>query len=452
MTADVDPGRAPHPATGAHDHDVLLLGATGITGRIALAYLARRTTERGVTFAVGARDTDRVRQLCREAGFGCPPVFEVDASDAASLSAFAARGRVLINLVGPYTPHGDVVVRACVEAGTSYVDLTGETQFLRRTDENWHDRALSAGVAIVQTSGFEALPADLAVELGRHELAELGERLVAADVRVSVHAAPGARMSDAVSGGTARSILAVLADRESPRLGDIAFRVGDARDRDRVRAVSPLRLWPRAPGGRIVVPMVPAAFINSPVVHRTAWLLARESGEPFAPLRYREGVPFGTARRPKAAAVVLAAQAQTIAQAAAIGVGMLPWPVRLGVSRLLARLVPAAGTGPQGPALEEWRWELTMRGVSNAGRRVSTHIAAVGHPGYSTTARMISELALILADGSGTGRPGCITPALAVGAGSASRFASAGMRFSVRSSSRPEERPETSLRRGDAPG
>ncbi|WP_150306715.1 saccharopine dehydrogenase NADP-binding domain-containing protein [Planctomonas psychrotolerans] len=411
--------------------DVLLLGATGITGRIALAYLTERTRSTGQSFAVGARNRDRVTRLCREAGLPVPDVVEVDVSDPASLAAFAPRGRVLVNLVGPYTPHGPTVIAACVTAGTSYVDLTGETPFIRRTDARWHEAAIDGGVAIVQTAGFESLPVDLAVDLARATLQRSGHRLAAAEVSIAVHPAPGAGPSDMVSGGTMQSILQVLADSDAPRLSDVAFRVTEAGDAATVRSSSPLRLWPRVARGTVLAPMSPAAFINPPVLHRTAWLAAAGEARPFRPLHYREGIPLGPFRGARGAAALAGAYAAALSQGAMLVAARCPRRVRGALAALLGRMLPAGGTGPQGPALDDWRWELTARGVSDARTAVEVHLEADGHPGYSTTARMISELALLIADGSGTGRTGCITPALAVGADAIPRFAAAGMRFSV---------------------
>ena len=419
-------------APAGREFDLLLLGATGITGRVALRYLTGRAGELGISFAVGARDLDRVRRQCADDDVPVPHLERVDVTDAATLDSFAARGSVLINLVGPYTPHGEAVVRACVDHGTSYVDLTAETQFVRRIDQDWHERAAGAGSAIVHTAGFEALPADLAVEVARQALADRGERMVSADVQLSIRSAPSAGIGDSISGGTAQSIVAVFGAEGDPALDDVAFRIPDARAAALVREVSPNRLWPRITSGRVIAPMIPVAFINPPVLHRSVWLLAQEAGKTFAPLRYRDGMRFGRASGILGVGAVLAALAQSAVQATIVSAGRLPHPVRATLARLVGRALPASGAGPSGPALDDWSWRLDATALSADRARSRVRIDAEGHPGYATTARMIVELALVIADGSGTGRTGSITPALAVGAASASRFAEAGMRFTVR--------------------
>ena len=38
----------------------------------------------------------------------------------------------MITTVGPYVRYGEALVAACAEAGTDYVDLTGEPEFVDR--------------------------------------------------------------------------------------------------------------------------------------------------------------------------------------------------------------------------------------------------------------------------------------------------------------------------------
>ena len=77
----------------------------------------------------------------------------------------ASRTSVVLNLVGPYTLHGEPVIEACIASGAHYADLTGEIPFVRQMIDAAQERAEKAGVKIVNVSGFEALPADLAVAL-----------------------------------------------------------------------------------------------------------------------------------------------------------------------------------------------------------------------------------------------------------------------------------------------
>jgi hypothetical protein len=54
-----------------------------------------------------------------------------------------------------------MVVRACVEAGTHYVDVTGEPEFMERMVLKYDDEAKAKGVVIVSACGFDSIPADI---------------------------------------------------------------------------------------------------------------------------------------------------------------------------------------------------------------------------------------------------------------------------------------------------
>lgn len=47
------------------------------------------------------------------------------------VDAVVKRARVVINTVGPYWRWGTSVVRACVQQGKHYVDLTGEVHWVK---------------------------------------------------------------------------------------------------------------------------------------------------------------------------------------------------------------------------------------------------------------------------------------------------------------------------------
>ena len=93
---------------------------------------------------------------------------------------------------------------------------------------------------------------------------------------------------------------------------------------------------------------------------------------------------------------------------------------------------PGSGLGPDPERAENWRWRLEARCRTTGGRMVEVRLDADGHPGYATTARMLAEAGLLLAEADATPpRAGCLTPATALGSGHIDRFRHAGMRFSV---------------------
>lgn len=431
-----DPMSGQQMSADRRPHDVVVLGASGLTGRLVAAHLARRAPGTAVTWAAAGRDAGRVRAAL--ADVGTPPVLVADVEDPASLAELARSARVVLNLAGPYTARAEPVIAACVAAGTSYVDLTGETPFVAQVVQRWDAAARRAGVKVVQVAGFEALPFDVAVLLAAERAGLHGDTLTEVDVAFRATATPRLRgLTDAVSGGTLASLVAVLTERGRLRLSDPALLVPDdgsspheLHELRELRRRSPLRLAPRAAHGRVLAPLVPAAFINPPVIHRTAALLAQEQGRPHRPFRYREGTDLGPGRSPSAPLRWLVAGALAAAQGAALALARLPPPVRRGVASRVARVLPPSGSGPSGPAHEGWRWQLDCRARTAAGRDLHVRVEASGHPGYAATAAMVAELGMLLAtEGATPERAGCLTPALAVGTAGLDSFAAAGVTF-----------------------
>lgn len=417
------------------DLSVVVFGASGVTGRRVAAYLAERAGEVGAKWAVAGRDPAKLERVLGEIGVTAPETIAADVGDPASLAAMAARTRVVLNLVGPYTLYGEPAIEACVSAGAHYVDLTGETPFMRHVVDAFHERAAAAGVKVVPTCGFEALPPDLAVLLAEETARERwGEGLAEADVDV-VTRQPAGRigLQDLVSGGTMQSMAEALDGEDASRVADPAALIPDSRLAEAVRRRSPIALAPRVNArGDAVAPMTPVAFINPAVIHRTMALLAAERGG-GEPLRYREGVgiPGGSASLPLryAAAAALAGM-----QAGFRGLTRTGPGVRRRAAAAMRRVLPSSGFGPQGDKLEEWTWHLTADARTPGGRYVRIDLEADGQPGYLTTAKTLGEAGLLLAEeGATPDRAGCLTPATALGTQSIERFARAGARFSVSS-------------------
>jgi short subunit dehydrogenase-like uncharacterized protein len=418
------------------DLDVVVLGATGVTGRRVAAYLAERAPQTGVRWAAAARDAAKATRVLADAGAQAPETIVADVGDPESLRRLAARARVVLDLVGPYTLYGRPVIEACVQEGAHYVDLTGEIPFVRRMIDEFDERAVAAGVKVVQVCGFEALPADLSVLLAADTARTRWEEpLASADLAVSVTPPPGPpRPSDMISGGTLQSLLAVAAADDADTISDPAALIVDPVVAAGVRRVSPIPLAPHVGESlSVLAPMAPAPFINPAVIHRTAALGDVDAGRPATPFRYREGVlieggPVSLPLRIGVAAMLSGTQIgmRSFARAGA--------PIRRRVVDALTRVAPRSGYGPAADRLEGWRWRLAVTARTSSGREVRVELDAEGHPGYLATARMLGEAGILLAEeGATPDRAGCLTPALALGAGAPTRLTHARIRFAISS-------------------
>jgi short subunit dehydrogenase-like uncharacterized protein len=418
------------------DLSVVVFGASGVTGRGVAAYLAERAGEVGANWAVAGRDPAKLERVLGEVGVAAPETIVADVGDPASLAAMASRTRVVLDLVGPYTLYGEPVIEACVANGSHYVDLTGEIPFVRRMIDAFHDRATAAGVKLVQVSGFEALPPDLAVLLAAETARERwAEDLSEADLDVATQQPTGRLgLADLISGGTLQSMAEAVAGEGAGEVPDPAALIVDPDLAAEVRRRSPIALAPRFNArGDAIAPMTPIAFINPAVIQRTGALLAEERGVEVKPLRYREGIaiPGGSATLPLR---YVAAGALAATQAGFRALTRARPSVRDRSADLMRRILPSSGFGPSGSRLDEWSWQLAVEARTAGGHHIRVEVDADGHPGYLTTAKLLGETGLLLAeDGATPDRAGCLTPATAIGTKSLDRFERAGARFSVSS-------------------
>lgn len=418
------------------DLSVVVFGATGVTGRNVAAYLAERAEETGARWAVAGRDAAKLERILGEVGVRAPETIVADVTDPGSLAAMAARTRAILNLVGPYTLYGGPVIEACVANGAHYADLTGEMPFVRRTIDALHDRGAAAGLKVVQASGFEALPPDLAVLLAAETARERwDEDLAEVDVEVAIQA-PAGRLgfADVASGGTMQGTAEVLGGEGAAETADPAVLIAEPDTAAEVRRRSPISLVPRFNArGDVIAPMTPAAFINPAVIQRTAALIAAEHGRQGTPMRYREGLTM--AGRPATLPLRYAAAAALGATQAGFRVLTRAQPaVRQRAAGILRKALPSSGFGPTGSRLDGWAWQLGVDARTTGGHYVRVDVDADGHPGYLATAKMLGEVGLLLAeDGATPERAGCLTPATALGTAHLDRFEHAGLRFAVSS-------------------
>src|SRR4051812_29287955 len=180
------------------EHDIVLFGATGFTGALTAEYLAQHAPD-GLRWALAGRNRAKLEALAGRLGIDVP-LLHADVEDEASLRSVAESARVVITTVGPYVRYGEPLVAACAAAGTDYVDLPGEPEFVDRMYVRHNAEAEKSGARIVHACGFDSIPHDLGVLFTVEQLPE-GVPLT---VRGFVQS------NGTPSGGTVASALTVL--------------------------------------------------------------------------------------------------------------------------------------------------------------------------------------------------------------------------------------------------
>jgi short subunit dehydrogenase-like uncharacterized protein len=381
--------------------DIVVLGASGFTGALTAEYLAAHAPS-PTRWAVAGRNQGKLEALRDRLGVDVQ-VLEADVDDQVSLRRVAEASRVVITTVGPYIRYGESVVAACAEAGTDYVDLTGEPEFVDRVYVRHHATAERTGARLVHACGFDSIPHDLGALFTVQQLPE--DLPIRIRGYVSAHGLP--------SGGTFDSALTIFSrfrqataahtERRRAEPGDQPARPGDVR---RARAVAGRPGYDRA----VRAWVLPLPTIDPQIVVRSARMLDRYGPD----LSYSHFVALGN---PVAAAALTAGAAATFALA------QVP-PAR----KLLLRLRPS-GAGPTAEQREKG-W-FRVRFVGEAGdRRVVTEVAG-GDPGYGETSKMLAESALCLAGDPLPETAGQVTTAVAMGDALRRRLETAGISFRV---------------------
>ena len=413
------------------DLDVVLFGPTGVTGREVARHLARRAPALGLTWGVAGRSADRIDAVLDGLPHRPDAVLLADVEDQTSIDAMVGATSVVANLVGPYARYGEPVYRACTEQGVAELDLTGETDWVRTMIDTYDDAATASGARIVPTAGFEAMPFDLAALLASHALHERsGEPVVAVDVAVSMASSNSmSAITDAVSGGTFISGMEALKRGQGAGFADPYFL-----DPPGSRATGRYDLRPRKHSAtrQWLAPMFPSPFLNPPVIHRSAALLRDAGDTVFSDdFSYREGtVTESTVPKPAASAAAVTLSLFSLGFGA---LGRVPDRLRRPLADWMLAVGPKAGTGPKPEDLDAWTYRLEVRATDVRGGYQDVVVNADGHPGYKSTARMIGEAALAMADPEADLPEGAgfLTPATALGLGVLDRLGEAGVRFSL---------------------
>ena len=413
-------------AAVAREFDLVIWGASGFTGALASEYVSRAYSPGGaVRFAFGGRDRtklertrERIAVKLNDARVRDVPLVVADCVE--KLPEACARASCVLTFAGPYdAPHAYALVKACVEAKTHYVDITGEPQFVREVVDTVQDDARSGGVGVISCAGYDSVPWDLGVYACAKALKEDDGALY----RAAAHAG---KSKGGVSGGTIASAANALSSATTKKfrgMGDPFFFARDALkarkdvDGEKVRWAKPqsgtkfdedTKLW--------TMPSIMAG-INSKVVARS---FALDDGS-------RGYAPNFTYDESDFCASKTAARLGTLALGV-FGACFITPPLRWLMRKTI---LPAQGEGPSEHTRETGFSNIYVVGTGVNTKTNEPMEPVCAHfefknadPGYKGTAALATEVALCLAIPSERsrlswadqpGRGGCFTASHAMG-------------------------------------
>ena len=393
----------------AKDFDLVIFGATGFTGRLISQYLLQKHTASAndtptLKIAIAGRNAQQLAIVAASCDIK-PAVLIADASNPASIAAMVEKTRVVLNMAGPYALFGEPVIAACAKHGVDYLDITGETPFIRRMIIQYQEEALATGARLIPFSGFDSVPADLCVYLA---LKIAQQRSLPIDEMCLYYQIKGG-----FNGGTLATALN-MADTAS------------SKDLLNANSLIPELPWAKLPSTskkplyvsrlkRFSVPFFMSP-INTSVVRRSLWLQAREHdnathGGHQDNLRQSLAIDYSERMLMSRDGGQLKAWLTC-----AMLLGFKALSARRVGRKLIRKLGPQPGEGPS----VEMRQSGFFRGQLVArykGRdQLSVTMARAGDPGNTITIILAAELArLTAAHAFVTERKGFLTPTVAFG-------------------------------------
>ena len=387
---------------GGREHEIVLFGATGFTGSLTARYLAEHAPA-GLRWAVAGRDTTALSALATELSRAVPSagavaVSRADVTEESSMRALAESARLVATTVGPFLRYGATLVRSCARAGTDYVDITGEPEFVDRTWLDCADTAAGNGARLVHCCGFDSVPHDLGVWWTLRHLPAGVPLRVAGYVRARGGMSAGTIHSAVLTLGRARQMAAAARERHRREARPEGRQVGSLPARPHREPVS----------GRWAVPL---PTIDPVVVRRSARALPRYGPD------FRYGHYAVVGGLPAVAG-------------AAVGAGALVSLARLPPTRAVLLRLGTPGNGPSDRRRAQSWFRVRFLGSAptEEAPQVVTEIAG-GDPGYDETATMLAESALCLVRDELPRLSGQLTPAQAMGDALVTRLQRAGITF-----------------------
>jgi len=399
-------------------YELLVLGATGFTGKWVAKHLFDTYSTNDLKWGMAGRSEEKLESVRDFIGDedNLIDLVIADSSDETSLRALVAQTKVIITTVGPYAYYGSLLVKLCAEAGTHYVDLTGEVPWMRDMIDAHHVTAEHSGANIVHSCGFDSIPSDMGTFFIQQEAHKrYGQYLK--NVRFSLTKAKGG-----ISGGTFASMINIIKqavkDKRVRKIlfnpyslnPDPSFKGADKADQQGVVYSKELGKW--------TAPFMMAG-INTRIVRRSNALLGFEYGKDFS---YVETLPTGKGAAGYLSAKAISTVTKSIAFMSITALGR----------SVLGVFLPSQGEGPTVDPANPGFYLIQFNGETAAGESLIAEVAGDADPGYGSTSKMLAEAGVCLAQDKLSVTGGFWTPSSAMGAHLLKRLSNnAGLDFTL---------------------
>jgi short subunit dehydrogenase-like uncharacterized protein len=400
-------------------YDVVLYGATGFVGQQAARYLSQYAPPAHLRWAIAGRNRQKLESVRAQMGADVD-VLVADSQDPQAIDGMVAQTRVILNTAGPFALYGSAIVDACVRRKTHYVDITGETPWVKELCDRHHEQAAADGTRIIPCCGFDSVPSDLGTYL---VVRAMQQKLGVACQTLKAYF----QMVGGFNGGTLASGFNLYDSGQAAQVSNpfLLNPLSDQSPEEIARNQDPAQPQYDAEIGTWVGPFFMSP-VNTRIVRRSSALFEQWQ-QPYGPdFAYQEYLKFN----PPFAWL----QASGVNAGIALFGSIIQQPfLRCAVQPLL----PQPGSGPSEQTMNNGWFRCELLGIARDGRRVKGLIYDHGDPGNRATVKFVCESALSLAlhedelpGGSQLG--GILTPATGLGDVLAERLRQTGMILEVK--------------------
>ncbi|HWB63648.1 MAG TPA: saccharopine dehydrogenase NADP-binding domain-containing protein [Chitinophagales bacterium] len=130
----------------------IIYGCNGYTGKL----ISEHAAALGLKPVLAGRDAQKVKELAQKLQLDYR-VFGLD--DPKQVAAQIAPFKVVLHCAGPFIYTSKIMAQACLEAGTHYLDITGEYQVFEYIF-GLNTAAEKAGIMLMAGTGFDVVPSD----------------------------------------------------------------------------------------------------------------------------------------------------------------------------------------------------------------------------------------------------------------------------------------------------
>ncbi len=351
------------------EYDLIIYGASGFTGRLAVEYLDENYSD--LNWAIAGRNEDKLVNISNNSKYK-PDYFIADSENNESLLKIASKTRVIASLAGPFNKYSDNLVTQCVEAGTHYLDITGENIWVRDLIDKHHEAAEKKQIKIIPSCGYDSIPSDMGCFYLQRSLNQELQRID------GYH-----RGNGGVSGGTIESAFSMRNYKSKYLMGHPFLlnskeyiktqNISENKDNFKIKYIDDIKLWS--------APFV-MAIANTRVVRRSSEIHDKNQASYGSEFKYQE---YMMLKKYSSAFLVTA------------GLAVFGLMLISPISGLFRKLFTKAGNGPDKKTRENGWFESIFIGKNKNNEKYKLRMFCKGDPGYKSTAKLICESALCLA-------------------------------------------------------